>query len=58
MNEREMGVLGRKQRAREAWGIEDPGHTGWAVGMCWAKPGHSGAGVRAVKTRWTQEAGV
>lgn len=35
-----------------------PGHTGWAVGVCRAEPGHSGAGPRAVRARWTRQAGV
>lgn len=43
MKENKRGVLGRKKR--------DPGHTGSAVGVCGAEPGHSGARMRAVKAR-------
>lgn len=61
MNEMKEGgrmeeLLGK--RAREAWELGAAGHTGWAVGMGWAELGFSGSRMRAVKARWTLEAGV
>lgn len=53
-----MGELLGKKRAREAWELGAAGHTGWAVGVGWAELGRSGSRMRAVKARWTLEAGV
>lgn len=53
-----MGELLGKKRAQEAWELGAAGHTGWAVGVGWAELGRSGSRMRAVKARWTLEAGI